>query len=749
MVKFEEDLQSECLVNWENEYLDYKSLKSILVFEKEEINDMEIVSIFETFDHTVTSELEKINNFYKNIVSSISQEIEDLTLNGESQEITKNFNKLYDDIDNIRHYNLLNIVAVIKIIKKRNKILRSISDSKDYTIPISLADQKELLEKQDFYVSEELFLVYNKLKDKSIENYTSRLDTAFKKCEVLLTSLQDNQIDFDLNELLPGSKEQKWNLEEIQDYLRNKLGVTHQLEQIVDLNKIENRTNAILTRLGETANSEPATKTQTVQRSFIILFSLYAFLFGLDMMGSSFKALSGKNVGELFQQINNPIAGLIVGILVTVMLQSSSTTTSIIVSMVGADIVTTNQAIPLIMGANIGTSVTNTIVSHGHIHNVDEFKKAFSGATIHDIFNLMCVSIMLPFEIITDALGGAFLFSLSDIITTNVINLKGLKFKSPLKFIVAPLVKLFISIDKKVIAANAKGCVTCIVDTNTTTTSEGCWNLDNDECLEITEWNDKYIDGDVIKSGVFGELGDTAGGIISLIFSLTVLCIALYKIVKTLHTIVLQGRGRGRILDALVNVITKNGAMSILFGMLLTISVQSSSITTSTFTPLVGMSIISLEQMLPLTLGANLGTTCTALIASLVTESRNAVQIAVCHFLFNATGVALFYPLKSVRQLPIKGAQRLGNIVVNYKWFSVFYTTYVFVLVPLILLGISYLFNGQIIPSLFGSLCIGLLGVSSYKAFITLENRNKNQITSSNTDQEKIESNINTIVVSS
>ena len=184
--------------------------------------------------------------------------------------------------------------------------------------------------------------------------------------------------------------------------------------------------------------------------------------------------------------------------------------------------------------------------------------------------------------------------------------------------------------------------------------------------------------------------------------------------------------------------------------MLLTISVQSSSITTSTFTPLVGMSIISLEQMLPLTLGANLGTTCTALIASLVTESRNAVQIAVCHFLFNATGVTLFYPLKSVRQLPIKGAERLGNIVVNYKWFSVFYTTYVFVIVPLILLGISYLFNGQIIPSLFGTLCIGLLGFSSYKAFITLENRNQNQITSSNTtqSQDKIESNINTIVIS-
>ena len=106
------------------------------------------------------------------------------------------------------------------------------------------------------------------------------------------------------------------------------------------------------------------------------------------------------------------------------------------------------------------------------------------------------------------------------------------------------------------------------MDTNTTTTSEGCWNLDNDECLEITEWNDKYIDGDVIKSGIFGELGDTAGGIISLIFSLTVLCIALYNC-KNLAYYCSSRKRAWQNSDALVNVITKNGAMSILFGMLL------------------------------------------------------------------------------------------------------------------------------------------------------------------------------------
>ena len=331
---------------------------------------------------------------------------------------------------------------------------------------------------------------------------------------------------------------------------------------------------------------------------------------------------------------------------------------------------------------------------------------------------------MLPIEIISGELNFPFLHSLSDFITGSVINLKGLKFKSPLKFIVAPLVKLFISIDKKVIAANAKGCVECNVYSNSTAgiaEENGCWDLDHEDCYTIEEWNEKYVDGDVIKSGIFSHLGEPGGGVVALFFSLAVLCIALYKIVSTLHKIVLQGRGRGRILDILVKVLTKNGFVSILFGMLLTISVQSSSITTSTLTPLVGLSIISLEQMLPLTLGANLGTTCTAFIASLVTESRNAVQIAICHFLFNFTGVLVFYPVPRIRQLPVIGAKRLGRLVKTYNLFGIFYTMYVFVIVPLVLLGISFLFNGEVPSSVFGCLCICALGYGSAKGFQRVE----------------------------
>ena len=433
-------------------------------------------------------------------------------------------------------------------------------------------------------------------------------------------------------------------------------------------------------------------------RLFLVICSLYAFLFGLDLMGTSFKALSGKNIGSLFNYVSNPVASVIIGILVTVVLQSSSTTTSIIVTMVGAGIISPKMAIPLVMGANIGTSITNTLVSHGHIQNRSEFKRAFAGATIHDIFNLMTVVILLPIEVISDAFGWPFLYEISNKITNTFINVEGVTFKSPLKVIVSPVVDSLIKVDKNIIKANAEGCVNC----NTTSNDmQYCWNVGQTTCLTQDNWNEKYVDANIIKSGVFSSLNDGLGGGISLCISLIVLCISLYLIIKTLKKMVLKGR-QSRFMKCLHKIITKNGYISILFGMLLTISVQSSSITTSVLTPLVGLSIISLEQMLPLTLGANLGTTCTALLASFVTESKGAVQVAICHFCFNSIGILIIYPFPCIRKYPLIIARRFGRLSITYKWFSIFYISYLFVILPLLFLGISLLFNINIFGVIFG-----------------------------------------------
>merc|ERR1712139_671381 len=130
--------------------------------------------------------------------------------------------------------------------------------------------------------------------------------------------------------------------------------------------------------------------------------------------------------------------------------------------------------------------------------------------------------------------------------------------------------------------------------------------------------------------------------------------------------------------------------LSILFGMLMTICVQSSSITTSALTPLVALSIISVEDMLPLTLGANLGTTCTAFLASIVTEKKNAIQIALCHLWFNIFGIIIWFPAPIMRQVPMKIASLLGERTAWYSWFGVYYILTFFVLFPLLLFAFSF-----------------------------------------------------------
>ena len=96
----------------------------------------------------------------------------------------------------------------------------------------------------------------------------------------------------------------------------------------------------------------------------------------------------------------------------------------------------------------------------------------------------------------------------------------------------------------------------------------------------------------------------------------------------------------------LQKVVGFNGYLNIAIGMFITIMVQSSSFTTSTLTPLAAVGLIGLEDMLPLTLGANIGTTITGIMAATVVTSNpvQAWQVALCHLFFNIFGTLLWYP---------------------------------------------------------------------------------------------------------
>ena len=177
----------------------------------------------------------------------------------------------------------------------------------------------------------------------------------------------------------------------------------------------------------------------------VACFFLYFFLFSLELLGSSAKVLGGCSAGGLLSDNTNPVAALVIGEIATALIQSSSTTTSIIVSLVGAEAMSVNTGIYLVMGANIGTSVTNTIVSMGQMGDGPQLERAFAGATVHDLFNLLTVAVLFPLELIFH-----YLYHLTKAMLPESVS-EGEAWDGPIKKIVAPLAD-------KVILSNKVNC---------------------------------------------------------------------------------------------------------------------------------------------------------------------------------------------------------------------------------------------------------------------------------------------------
>lgn len=148
----------------------------------------------------------------------------------------------------------------------------------------------------------------------------------------------------------------------------------------------------------QTPSSNPAAHRGNLLNVLAILGAFVLFLFALDLMISSLQHL-GKPVAEtILLATSNPFAGLFIGLLITAMLQSSSTTTSLTVALVASGSITLQSAIPIIMGANIGTTITSTIVSLSFINKKKEFKRAVAAGTYHDFFNILTAVVLFPLE---------------------------------------------------------------------------------------------------------------------------------------------------------------------------------------------------------------------------------------------------------------------------------------------------------------------------------------------------------------
>ncbi|XP_014663344.1 PREDICTED: sodium-dependent phosphate transport protein 2A-like [Priapulus caudatus] len=440
-----------------------------------------------------------------------------------------------------------------------------------------------------------------------------------------------------------------------------------------------------------------------VGRSLALVALLYIFICSLDFLSSAFRLIGGKATGEIFNDseiLSNPVTGLMIGVLATVMLQSSSTSTSIVVTMVASGIVDVRRAIPIVMGANIGTSVTNTIVSFAQSQEKNEFRRAFAGATVHDMFNWLSVLILLPMEVAT-----GYLFTLTKAITSSYnLGRQESADREFLTVLTKPFTRLVVQLDKGVIEDIALGVPGA---TNKSLIKYWC-SYETTKSLINATMEQNYTDNssatlfdytveEEVKVGVepcsflFHDTGlaDEVLGVVLLALSLCMLCSCLVLMVKLLHSML-----RGQIATAVKTMVNADfpgplshltGYFAIGVGACMTILVQSSSVFTSALTPLVGIGVVGLERMYPLTLGANIGTTVTGLLAAMASSGarlRSALQIALCHLLFNVSGIALFYPIPVTRRLPIGLAKMLGNTTARYRWFAILYLLAMFVLLP-------------------------------------------------------------------
>uniref|UniRef100_H2ZYR8 Solute carrier family 34 member 3 n=1 Tax=Latimeria chalumnae TaxID=7897 RepID=H2ZYR8_LATCH len=450
-----------------------------------------------------------------------------------------------------------------------------------------------------------------------------------------------------------------------------------------------------------------------ILKGCILISFLYFFICSLDVLSSAFQLVGGKVAGDIFSDNNvlgNPVAGLVIGVLVTILVQSSSTSSSIVVSMVSSGLLNVKASIPIIMGVNVGTSVTSTLVSLAQSGDRNKFRRAFGGSAVHGIFNWLAVVALLPLEI-----GTGYLYHLTEHIISSFHIQSGENAPDILKVITEPFTDLIIQLDKSVISGIATGdpifqnmsliknwCKTnevmvlknITVNNATECNSFQCFHSNNDTFVlkNVTEVEPQELCKHIF---VNTSLSDIAVGCILLFSSLLVLCICLVLIVKLLNS-VLQGK-IAQLIKIVINTDFPypfgwvNGYLAILLGAVMTFIVQSSSVFTSAIVPLIGIGVISMERAYPLCLGSNLGTTTTAILAALASPSttlNSAIQVALIHLFFNLSGLALWYVVPILR-IPIPLAKMFANITAKYRWFAILYVLLSFFLIPGAILGLS------------------------------------------------------------
>jgi solute carrier family 34 (sodium-dependent phosphate cotransporter) len=358
---------------------------------------------------------------------------------------------------------------------------------------------------------------------------------------------------------------------------------------------------------------------------------IYLLICAVSIISRGFAGLTGDAAHSMFAFAAIPWVGLSVGVLGTVLIQSSTTTTAIAVTAVGAGALPIRGAIPIILGANVGTTVTTTLVALTFIGSRAEFRRALGASTIHDFYNWLALLIFFPLELIWH----------------------------PLERISAAL----------------------------TNALYGTGWLPDPARFNFVRAATRPVEDGVIKAT--SHLSSTLGPLFTIVIGAALILVAVRYLGKLLK-LLMVGRAR----DILIKAVGRNAYLAMASGMGVTVLTQSSTITTSVLVPFAGAGILTPAQIYPVTVGANLGTTFTVVFAAFAVVGQDAkigLQAAFVHLLYNLFAIIVIYVIPVLRPVPLFCAQTLARIAAEHKWVIAVWLLTVFIALPalvIILVGV-------------------------------------------------------------
>ncbi|MCC5808969.1 MAG: Na/Pi symporter [Ectothiorhodospiraceae bacterium] len=362
---------------------------------------------------------------------------------------------------------------------------------------------------------------------------------------------------------------------------------------------------------------------------------LYLFLAALNVMGSGLGTFGRASdfLVQVFAYGENPFIALLGGVLVTMIVQSSSFTSALIVTLVASGEMTLGTAVFAIMGANIGTAVTGVIVALANMRIRRNFRRSFTAALMHDFFNILTVALVFPIEWITGMFHetGRGIFTQFAAWLSSLIGLEEVaRPDSPVKVITAPVVRMF-------------------------------------------DWLGGALMPTTVAHGVFVAA-----------IGLLLMFVALVFMVKNLRGALL------RHMDGLFRTyFFRTDLRSYGVGVVSTVLVQSSTITSSLMVPLAGAGVVRMRRVLPFMMGANLGTTVTSVLAATANPIAAAMTVALFHVIFNITGTLVWYPLRAI---PMRVANWYGRLAGRQPRYAFLFLFGVFLVLPLLGIGATELY---------------------------------------------------------